>query len=45
MKKAAIAAGVALAVKKIATELTDLSVEAIKIESQIDNLTRTMGAQ
>lgn len=44
MKKAAIAAGVALAVKKIATELTDLSVEAIKIESQIDNLTRTMGA-
>lgn len=44
MKKAAIAAGVALAVKKIATEFTDLSVEAIKIESQIDNLTRTMGA-
>lgn len=44
MKKAAISAGVALAVKKIATELKDLSVDAIKIESQIDNLTRTMGA-
>lgn len=44
MKKAVVAAGVAVAVKKIVTELKDLSIEAIGIQSQIDNLTRTMGA-
>lgn len=44
MGKAAVAAGIAMAVKKIVVELKDLTVEALGVESQIENLTRTMGA-
>lgn len=44
MKKAAIAAGVAMAVKQIATEIAGLTKESMAVDAQIQNLTRTMGS-
>mgnify|MGYP002640362491 CR=1 FL=1 len=44
IKKAILSAGIAVSVQKITAGIKDLAIEAIGLESQIENLNRTMGA-